>query len=258
MANQLSEKSFIEKVTRRIIKMTRNLFSSFYYKFLLTPYHHVRVGFKIADVDVSNFEAGENSDISDHLNFLNLLIEVSKPDVILELGTRGGESTRVLENYCKKNGKIGRSIDLSAAPMWLEQNENWRHYVGDDCKLGSQIIQEKKWPSGEIFKGIDFLFLDTSHEYLHTKDELRIFVPLMNPGGLLVLHDTNLSSLPSRRLSGKLNYGWDNSRGVTRAIEEHFEISIREDKLHTISGRYGFDFLTHIPWNNGMTIIKIS
>ena len=41
------------------------------------------------------------------------------------------------------------------------------------------------------------LFIDTSHAYEHTLAELRKFVPLVAPGGTVLLHDTRLE-VPER------------------------------------------------------------
>ena len=37
---------------------------------------------------------------------------------------------------------------------------------------------------------VDVLFIDTSHEYQHTLDELDAYVPRVVKGGVVLLHDT--------------------------------------------------------------------
>jgi hypothetical protein len=68
---------------------------------------------------------------------------------------------------------------------------------------------------------VDLLFIDTSHLYEDTVRELAAWAPLMSEKGAIILHDTNLS--PSRsylRKDGSLGEGWDNQRGVVRAVQE--------------------------------------
>jgi cephalosporin hydroxylase len=40
---------------------------------------------------------------------------------------------------------------------------------------------------------VDIVFIDTSHAYLHTVQELNLYRWLVRPGGRIVLHDTELA-----------------------------------------------------------------
>jgi predicted ThiF/HesA family dinucleotide-utilizing enzyme len=40
---------------------------------------------------------------------------------------------------------------------------------------------------------VDLLFIDTSHYYEHTLQELRTYVPRVRPGGTVLMHDTELT-----------------------------------------------------------------
>ena len=231
------------------------------FKQLIFPFYErtflqYKTGRGVATVRPFTTISENENDISDHLHFLNLFINLFKPTNIVELGTRGGESTRVFVDYVSRNGKSGFSVDLSSQPLWLKGLENWRHFVGDDCLIGESIKEKGIWPDGTAFDKIDLLFIDTSHEYNHTTQELEIWVPLVRSEGWILFHDTNLSGKATRRLSGKLNYGWDNSRGVTRAIEEYFKIQVSERELYSESHNMGLDFIFHIPWNNGFTAVR--
>lgn len=207
-----------------------------------------------ANVNNALFKGTKETDISDHLNTIYAIAMAKKPKVILELGTRGGESTKVLTHVAQKFGSRGYSVDLSEAPDWLNSRTDWKHFVYDDTKFPEIIT--KNWPDGTTFDGIDLLFLDTSHFYEHTLQELELYWDLINPDGVLILHDTNCTEEVTRRLSGGSNQGWNNSRGVIRAVEEFFECKIDESMLLSIEslGRLAKG-LTHYPWNNGITII---
>jgi predicted O-methyltransferase YrrM len=209
-----------------------------------------------AIVDVSSFGTQPVSDISEHLNFLYFYLTTAKPSNILELGTRGGESTKVLEKYCREMNIVGNSFDLEEAPNWLSQSKNWNHFVGDDLDLGKQLAQTHKWPNGSTFKKFDFIFLDTSHEYMHTKKELEIYVNLLEEGvGAIAFHDTNLTESPTLRMDGNVNQGWNNSRGVTRAIEEYFGFKFDERTYQMKAIANGEYLMYHRPWCNGFTIL---
>ena len=223
-----------------------------YYLFIMTKNRLAGV----ASIDVSYFEANPKSDISEHLNFLYFYLHTAKPINILELGTRGGESTRVIEKYCREMNIVGKSFDLEAAPAWLKNSKNWKHFIGDDIDLGHNLTSAQRWPDGSEFKQLDFIFLDTSHEYSHTKEELATYLPLLKSGlGAIAFHDTNVTSSLTFRLDGSVGYGWDNKRGVARAIEEYFGFNFDERSLHMQSIPKSKFLFYHQPWCNGFSIL---
>jgi cephalosporin hydroxylase len=210
----------------------------------------------VAKTNVSFLGAKNSSDISEHLNFLYFYLHCTKPKNILELGTRGGESTRVLEKYCSEMDILGRSIDLGSAPGWLTNSTFWKHYIGDDIAIGKNLLKTKQWPDGDLFTDLDFIFVDTSHIYEHTLTEIEIYSSLLSKGvGSIVFHDTNLTSKPTRLLSGEIQFGWDNQRGVARAIEQHFGFNFSEDTLQSKLLPGGKWFFYHLPWNNGFSVL---
>jgi predicted O-methyltransferase YrrM len=230
----------IKKVTSKIEFFLRNLStSSFSHKVQPT------VG------------ARNSSDISDHLPILQFLVSAFKPHQVLELGTRDGQSTRIFCDYTRKFGAKGYSCDLSPAPSFLAEYSNWTHFQMDDIQLAEQLSVNKTWPNQDKFNGVDFCFIDTSHEYQHTHEELSMFWPLGGKGSIYVFHDTNLSPKTNRRLDGSLNTGWDNQRGVIRAIEEFFKIRVNEDDFFVSDNPHPeINTILHFPWCNGLTLIQ--
>lgn len=209
-----------------------------------------------ASVDLRFWGAIPNSDISEHLSILYFYLAVAQPANILELGTRGGESTKVLEKYCQDMNIIGHSFDLDSAPDWLSNSKHWKHFIGDDISMGRSLTVEEKWPDNSNFHKLDFIFLDTSHEYSHTLAELKMYIPLLNrETGAIALHDTNLTQAPTRRLDGRINHGYDNKRGVTRALEDYFNFSFNESSLMSQPIPGSNFLLYHQPWNNGLSIL---
>jgi predicted O-methyltransferase YrrM len=210
----------------------------------------------VSNLDNQNYGASNDSDISEHLHLLNFFVRMKKPAVLVELGTRGGESTRVFTKALDEIGGKGYSVDLNPAPEFLNQLMFWKHFVGDDVAIGVLASKESHWPDGEDFRGIDFLFLDTSHEYEHTVAEIAAWWPLINPQGLFVFHDTNLTGNPTKLLSGGFTKGWDNQRGVARAIEEYFSIKFDSASLTPLGKSDQIFVSLHLPWCNGLSIIQ--
>jgi predicted O-methyltransferase YrrM len=240
----------IKTISQRLIRKLRSKVHSLHVKYIIDR----KIG-GAAEIDVSLFSTKSKSDINEHLNFLYLLLYAIRPTDILELGTRGGESTKVLERYCSEVNIVGHSFDLSPQPEWLARSNHWKHYEGDDITLGKNLAMSGKWLDGSPFNKLDFIFLDTSHEFLHTAEELKVFIPLLKRGGAFCLHDTNLTASPTRRLDGDLNFGWNNLRGVSRALEEFFEFEFNEKHLQVqVINDERFLFY-HQPWNNGFSVL---
>ncbi len=211
---------------------------------------------EVAKIDNDFFQASNNSDISEHLSTIYSICLARKPNTILELGTRGGESTRVFIKYCEKFSKFGMSVDLCTKPDWMS-SKNWTHFVGDDIELGTKVHKSNVWPNGDVLKPIDLIFIDSSHEYDHTLKELGVYWDMLSTNGILVCHDTNLTDKFTRKLDGTPNIGWNNSNGVSRAIEDFFDFKFNWNNLqsvesHTTKGQIS---VAHYPWNNGLTLI---
>lgn len=107
---------------------------------------------------------------------------------VLELGTRGGESTSAFLAAADKCGGHVWSVDIDPGvfpvpvPSWWYQSDVWTFLCLDDMdeRLALYLPDRR----------FDVLLIDTSHRYDHTLAELRKFVPMMNPGGTVFLHDT--------------------------------------------------------------------
>ena len=128
------------------------------------------------------------SDIQDCLERL-YDAAVSYPQVsILELGVRWGTSTSMFLAAAEQAGGHLWSVDLAMTPelemvagRW-HATRRWTLTLGDDMAIDPPI------------SACDVLFIDTSHAYEHTLAELRKYVPLVKPGGVVYLHDTKLEA----------------------------------------------------------------
>lgn len=99
---------------------------------------------------------------------------------VLELGVRSGQSTSSFLAAAELSAGHVWSVDVNppdVPPHWLESGL-WTFTRGDDMTVPLPPV------------AVDVLFIDTTHTYEHTLAELRRFVPLVKPGGTVLLHDT--------------------------------------------------------------------
>lgn len=126
------------------------------------------------------------SDIVDHLPRLHA--EASVPGVkVIELGVRSGNSTAAFLTAAEEQDGHVWSVDISWAPLpqpWYESGR-WTYTLGDDT--GTEVLDV-------LPDGVDVVFIDTSHHYRHTLTELELYVPKVKPGGVVLLHDTELDT----------------------------------------------------------------
>lgn len=132
-------------------------------------------------------------------------LEKTRARTVIELGVRTGVSTVVFlhalrERFHDAVGARGTvySIDTEwpVGPFMPMLNEiaaskglgAWKFIHGDDLdpKVRTQLPNEA-----------DIVFIDTSHEYVQTMDELDAYLPLVKQGGRVLLHDALLKHAPS-------------------------------------------------------------
>jgi len=195
------------------------------------------------------------SDISDHLSTLFFFAVAAKPRLIVELGTRGGESTRVLLSAAAVAGATMLSVDIDdCAGLDLPYRERWHFVKGDDVAFGRDEFAS--WCAGRgIEPRVDVLFIDTSHLYEHTKQEIAVWAPFLSANGVMIFHDTNMRRGIYARLDQSIaTNGWDNDRGVIRAVEELLGKRYDENRFFTDVAN-GFLVLHH-PHCSGLTVLK--
>jgi len=195
------------------------------------------------------------SDIHDHLGTLFVETAASGGGLVVELGVRSGLSTRALLAAADVAGGRLISVDLCERPT-LEGPERllgrWSFVQSDDVAFAGAPFAA--WCAE---RGLDpiarAIFLDTSHRYEHTRAELAAWLPRLAPGGALMLHDTNMGDW-FRTLDGRVTKGWDNDRGVMRAIEEILGRAYDETTYFTDCAA-GFA-VSHRPWGSGFTVLR--
>jgi cephalosporin hydroxylase len=214
--------------------------------------HHVQKTYSPA-LESALAGVRSQSDISDHLGVLFFLALQNRPRLMVELGTRGGASTRALLAAAAYHESTLLSLDIAdCRAIGCPHEDRWKFVQADDVAFARD-----QFPAWCEQRGLpvraDLLFIDTSHEYAHTCQELAAWLPYVARGGSVVLHDTNMGRLYGRT-DGSVGYGWDNRRGVIRALEEHLGRNYDESAYFCDLVR-GFAVL-HLPHCNGFTILS--
>jgi len=108
---------------------------------------------------------------------------------VCEFGVRTGESTSAFLAAAEAAGGAVWSYDIDEphVPSWWLSSPLWSFTRASS--LEAAVPQ------------CDVLFIDTSHTYSDTFEELRRLVPLVAPGGLVLCHDTKLSRPPFEPLA---------------------------------------------------------
>ena len=116
-------------------------------------------------------------DIEEHLPFLRDVCYRVEAKIILELGTRFGNSTLAFLQAAQVLGAKVISIDIEDCSKAGFGYPNWEYHQMNDLDF-------------EINEDIDVLFIDTSHTFGQTLAELDKFAPKVKNGGVILLHDT--------------------------------------------------------------------
>ena len=196
------------------------------------------------------------SDISDHLPTIFADIVGAQPRLIVELGTRGGESTKTILGAAAHSDARVLSIDIDdckGVAVADSLKARWEFIQADDVAFGRERFRE--WCAAKgIAPSIDVLFIDTSHLYEHTVAEIAQWEGFVPEGGIILFHDTNLRRT-ARTVGNKLlDFGWDNERGVIRAIEEFLGRRYDEGAFF-VDTRKGW-LVRHHPNNYGLTLLR--
>jgi predicted O-methyltransferase YrrM len=123
------------------------------------------------------------SDIYLHLPRFVAMVEETGAKRVLELGTRTGVSTVAWLYALEQTGGTLISVDIDERPA-IGDHEHWTFVRGDD--MDPDIVKQVSHPASDI------VFIDTSHHWRHTCQELALYRWIVKPGGLIVCHDTEL------------------------------------------------------------------
>jgi cephalosporin hydroxylase len=108
-------------------------------------------------------------------------------------------------------------------------------------------------------KSVDFVFIDTSHEYEHTLQEITAFSSILSDTGILSFHDSNVAIAHPVRINGTTcPSGLNNPKGVTDGLKTYFNIAFDESKYCNIMvEKDGYLWnLINYPYCYGLAVVK--
>ncbi len=189
-------------------------------------------------------------DMASHLRPIFLETVESNPNLIVELGTKTGMSTFALSRAAMVTGATLLSVDFRDCSDALDWDK-WNFVHMDDVAFSKQFPE---WASERDIKpSIDVLFIDTSHEYNHTKNEIAVYEPFFSKDVKVIFHDSNCSGWYIRK-NFTIDKSYDCKRGVIHALEDFFGTSFNE-KREFVEIRNGW-LIKHNPKCNGLFIMK--
>lgn len=146
----------------------------------LTDEERYHIGLR-RDANKGYVEHGE-----DTIDILYWLCRMSKAKNVVEIGT--GHSTIPLLLACRRNGGKLFSTDIACGDHYAQVKDLWKFPYTDiwTYKFGiDSVAMGSQWSGGPI----DFIYLDSSHLYESTVNEINTWEPHLKIGGWLVLHD---------------------------------------------------------------------
>lgn len=166
----------------------------------------------------------KKTDISDHLVDLFIQSLSIRPKLIVELGVGHGESTFVWERMARICNSVIVSVDIDDCSH-ISSYKDWNFIQKDDISFAKEFAG---WCSNkDLEPKIDVLFIDTSHLYEHTVEEIAAWFPFLSDKAKVFFHDTNMTKIYFRK-DHSMGLGWNNKRGVIRALEKYFNRQFNE------------------------------
>lgn len=113
-----------------------------------------------------------------HSDFIAILAQVYEPNVYLELGTCRGITFNKVKPYVKR--AVGVDVfasyfyDLVSGEIYCETTESFFNHFTDK---------------------VDMIFIDADHAFEMVKFDFYNALKLLNPRGIILLHDTNPASM---------------------------------------------------------------
>jgi predicted O-methyltransferase YrrM len=200
--------------------------------------------------------ATARSDIRDHLGTLFYEAVAARPRLIVELGTRGGGSTRALLAAAEVTGAHLLSVDIEdcgAIDLPERFRSRWTFIRADDIAFAKAPFEAFCAARG-LPPVAEVIFIDTSHEEAHTRAELACWLPRLAAPGVMMFHDTNMGAGWYRCLNGRADPGGNRTRGVIGPIEEL--LGRRYDESTFFSDATAELAVSHVPWSAGFLVLR--
>jgi hypothetical protein len=116
-----------------------------------------------------------------HSDFIAILANIYKPKVYVELGLYEGETLKKVQPFIEK----GYGIDMNKNPSL----EDLKVYPNLNI-----IYSTTNFFFENFNEGIDMAFIDADHCYESALTDFENVYKRINPGGIIILHDTDPES----------------------------------------------------------------
>ena len=114
------------------------------------------------------------------------LVRELKPQTVLEIGTWEGGTTCIIMSALLKNGL---SYKFVASELLNDKKERTKVHVMQKCGKVPRLIGDITRNLSKVPRTLDFLFLDSDHDYKTTNWIVKHIFPRIKKGGLFITHD---------------------------------------------------------------------
>jgi len=134
------------------------------------------------------------------VDFIQDIVERYKPECIVDLGSGSGTTSGAVLLTAIDDVHV-HTYDI--AENAIHSTKEFHRNCGTSNRWHGEVMDSVKAASEFQDNFIDFLMIDTSHEYEHTVRELEAWAPKVQPGAPVWMHDYT-----------------DEYPGVKRAVDE--------------------------------------
>jgi hypothetical protein len=171
------------------------------------------------------------------------------PQLIVELGvSREALANKALVVAAKLVGArvvgcdLGDFSDVCSYPPW------------SFCRGDARDFGRKFRTLAGGTQDVDVLLIDCDEKYETTREIIRAWMPNLAPKCTVMFRCTNLAKALHYEDGTSTTLGWDNGRGVIRAVED--ELGISFDETRPYEGMENGWKVKHIPWGAGLTVLR--
>lgn len=171
------------------------------------------------------------------------------PKLIVELGvSREALANKALVAAAKLFGARVASCDIHDFSDACDSTR-WSFCQGDARDFGRKF---RTLAGGT--QDVDVLLIDCDEKYETTREIWQAWAQNLAPACTVMFRCTNLAKILHYEDGTSTGLGWDNGRGVIRAIKD--ELGISFDETRPFEGTLNGWQVKHIPWGAGLTVLR--
>ena len=159
------------------------------------------------------YAARSTQDAEELVAFIENHVAPLKPSVVLEIGVFNGGSLSAWAHHADDTAFLIGVDDLSqkVRPSVTTKPSQRLALVYGDSRAPATLAQVLDLLEG---RQVDFLFVDADHSEECVRNDLRVFLPLVRPGGLVGMHDVIGNS--------DVNRVWEEYKAEYGGVVEYF------------------------------------